>query len=111
LKDRGIELIETSVDRLTIEGNDLRLQLSADQVRRFDVFYTALGCSPRTELARSLGATCDDSGRVIVNSHQQTTIPGLYAVGDVVRGLNQIMVAAADGSLAATHIHNRLRNS
>jgi thioredoxin reductase (NADPH) len=110
LEARGIELIETRLDCLTIEDDELRVRLSATEVRRFDVFYTALGCSPRNELATSLGAACDGSGQVIVSSHQETSISGLYAVGDVVRGLNQIIVASAEGAIAATHIHNRLRS-
>jgi len=35
-------------------------------------------------------------------------VPGLYAVGDVTRGLNQISVAAGQAAVAATRIHNRL---
>ena len=38
-----------------------------------------------------------------------TTIEGLYAAGDLVRGLNQITVAEAEAAIAATGIHNRLR--
>jgi thioredoxin reductase (NADPH) len=106
-----IELIQTSVSCLTVEGDELRVRAPAGVLRRFDVFYSALGCLPRNKLARALGAACDDSGQLIVSSHQETTVAGLYAVGDVVRGLNQIVVAGAEGALAATHIHNRLRNA
>ena len=35
-------------------------------------------------------------------------MPGLYAIGDVVRGLNQISVAADHAAVAATRIHNSL---
>lgn len=111
LAARGIELIETSLEYLTIERNDLRLRLPSGQQREFDVFYSALGCSPRNQLARSLGATCDESQQLVVSSHCETSVPGLYAVGDLVRGLNQVVVAAAEGAIAATHIHNRLRSS
>jgi thioredoxin reductase (NADPH) len=45
----------------------------------------------------------------VVNAHQETTVPRLYAAGDVVRGLNQVVVAAAESAIAATDIHNRLR--
>lgn len=38
-------------------------------------------------------------------------MPGLYAAGDVVRGLNQIAVATAEAAVAATDIHNRLRQA
>jgi thioredoxin reductase (NADPH) len=107
----GIELIETSLEHLTIEENELRLRLPSGDSRKFDVFYTALGCSPRNGLARSLGAASEDNGQLIVSPHGETSIPGLYAVGDVVRGLNQVVVAAAEAAIAATHIHNKLRNA
>lgn len=106
---RGIELIETSLEHLTIENDDLRLRLPSGQQRRFDVFYSALGCSPRNGLATSLGAACDENRQLTVSSHCETSVPGLYAIGDVVRGLNQVVVAAAEAAIAATHIHNRLR--
>jgi thioredoxin reductase (NADPH) len=109
LERRGIELIETSLQCLTVGAEELRLHLPAGEERRFDVFYSALGCSPVNRLATSLGAACDGSGQLVVSAHQETSIPGLYAVGDVVRGLNQVVVGAAEAAVAATHIHNRLR--
>jgi hypothetical protein len=57
--------------------------------RDFDVMYLALGCSAPNDLARSLKASCDEHGALQVNAHQETSVPGLYAAGDVVRGLNQ----------------------
>jgi thioredoxin reductase (NADPH) len=53
----------------------------------------------------------DDSGRLVVGEHQETSVPGLYAAGDVVRGLNQISTAEGEGAIAATHIHNSLRGA
>src|SRR6185437_2347036 len=109
LAARGIELIETTLEDLIIEDDDLRLRQPSGDDRRFDVFYSALGCSPGNGLATSLGAACDENGQLIVSAHHETSISGVYAVGDVVRGLNQVIVAAAEGAVAATHIHNRLR--
>jgi thioredoxin reductase (NADPH) len=48
---------------------------------------------------------------LIVNAHQETSVPRLYAAGDVVRGLNQVVVAAAEAAIAATDIHNKLRQA
>ena len=73
--------------------------------------YIALGCSPQHDLARSLLAVCDAHGGLQVNLHQQTTVPRLYAAGDIVRGLNQVVVAAAESAIAATDIHNKLRGA
>src|SRR5690606_32689291 len=47
-------------------------------------------------------------GELKVDSHQQAGRPGLYAVGDVVSGLNQISVAVGQAAVAATHAHNSL---
>ena len=77
--------------------------------RRFDVIYLALGCTSQNQLARSLKARCEENGALVVNAHQETTVPRLYAAGDVVRGLNQVVVAAAESAIAATDIHNKLR--
>jgi len=45
----------------------------------------------------------------VVDDRQQTSIPGLYAAGDMVRGLNQITTAQGEAAIAATAMHNRLR--
>ena len=80
-----------------------------DGERRFDCAYSALGVTPRNDLAKGLGALLDADQRLVVDLHQRTSVEGLYAAGDLVRGLNQISVAQAEGAIAATHIHNRLR--
>ncbi|HEX3837223.1 MAG TPA: NAD(P)/FAD-dependent oxidoreductase [Steroidobacteraceae bacterium] len=111
LKDQGIDLIETELAQLRVKGNALELTMPEGMSRVFDVFYGALGCSARIELATALGAQCDESRVLQVDAHQQTTVDGLYAAGDIVKGLNQVVIAAAEAALAATDIHNRLRRS
>lgn len=59
-------------------------------------------------LAKGLQARLDETGRLVVSEHQETSISGLYAAGDLVRGLNQISVASGEAVIAATAIHNRL---
>ncbi|WP_338762355.1 NAD(P)/FAD-dependent oxidoreductase [Massilia sp. METH4] len=74
----------------------------------FDVFYPMLGEKARSGLAQGLGAKCGECDKLIVDDHQRTTVPGLYAIGDVVLGLNQISVAIGQAAVAATAIHNAL---
>jgi thioredoxin reductase (NADPH) len=73
-----------------------------------DVLYPALGCNVRSELATHLGARCNGEGNLQVDDHQQTTVPGLYAAGDVVTDLHQLSVASGHAAIAATAIHNNL---
>ena len=74
-----------------------------------DALYPALGCIVRSDLATRLGALSSDYGNLEVDDHQQTTIGGLYAAGDVVTDLHQLSVAFGHAAIAATDIHNRLR--
>lgn len=53
-----------------------------------DVLYPALGCDVRSDLAKALGAKCNEIGTLLVDDHQRTSVPGLYAAGDVVTDLH-----------------------
>lgn len=106
----GIERIQARLSDLDIQKNQVTLRAAHDE-RQFDVVYLALGCSPQHTLAQSLRASCDEQGALQVNAHQETTVPRLYAAGDVVRGLHQVVIAAAEGAIAATDIHNKLRGA
>ncbi|PSJ40561.1 NAD(P)/FAD-dependent oxidoreductase [Allosphingosinicella deserti] len=71
----------------------------------FDSVYPALGSDTHVELALQLGAALTD-GVLVVDSHQRTSVTGLYAAGDVVLGLDQISHAMGEGGVAATTIRN-----
>lgn len=84
----------------------LLLESTTDQMMELDALYCALGTRTRSELATGLGAACDGQGCLEVDSHLQTSIPGLFAAGDVVNNLNQLAVAVGQAAIAATAIHN-----
>ncbi|HYG25493.1 MAG TPA: NAD(P)/FAD-dependent oxidoreductase [Caulobacteraceae bacterium] len=110
LAKAGIDVVETHIGAVHIEDDRITAFDFEDGVKRqFDVVYSALGTTPRSRLAEELGAEVDEVGSLRVNSHQMTSVDGLYAAGDLVRGLNQITVAEAEAAIAATGIHNRLR--
>ena len=67
-----------------------------------------LGMDVRSELLTRLGGRMNESACIVTDPHQETSVPGLYAAGDVVNELNQITVAAAHAAIAATAIHNGL---
>jgi len=107
----GVEVIESALRGVTIARRKITaFDFEAGAPRTFDVVYSALGVTPRTRLAVQAGARLDPGGRLVVGAHQETSVPGLYAAGDVVRGLNQISTAQGEGAIAATDVHNALRN-
>ena len=111
LRRLGIELICAPIETVRLEGDRVTALSWAGADRTFDLVYSALGTTPNAGLAQGLGARIGGDGRLITDLHQQTSVPGLYAAGDVVRGLNQIAVATAEAAVAATDIHNRLRQA
>ena len=109
LAARGVEVIETGIEDVVLDSDRLRAFVVEGRPREFDAVYSALGVTPRFDLAARVGARFEDDGRLIVDDHQQTSVPGAYAAGDLVRGLNQITTAEGEAAIAATAIHNRLR--
>lgn len=104
--DIGVE--RASVRELAVNEKELLAHLADGRSLQFDTLYVALGTSARSELARMTGVELGASGCIIVDEHQQTTVSGLFAAGDMVEGLDQIAVAAGQAAKAATAIHNRL---
>ncbi|RSU72565.1 NAD(P)/FAD-dependent oxidoreductase [Sphingomonas sp. S-NIH.Pt3_0716] len=104
----GIAVERAPVRDLSIDGEFLHAHLADGQLLQFDTLYVALGTAPRSELARMAGAGLSRGGGIVVDAHQQTTVGGLFAAGDMVEGLDQIAVAAGQAAKAATAIHNLL---
>ena len=111
LERLGIELIRAPIDNVRLEGDRVTALSWGGTFRSFDLVYSALGTSPNADLADSLDARTGEDGRLFVDARQQTSLDGLYAAGDVVRGLNQIAVASSEAAVAATAIHNALREA
>lgn len=76
--------------------------------KTFQSVYPALGSEVHSTLAAELGAATTAEGCLKVDAHQRTTIPGLYAAGDVVIGLDQISHAMGEAGVAATTMRNDL---
>lgn len=55
-----------------------------------DLCISAIGVVPNSALAAAAGAALDKNGRILVNENLETSIPGIYAVGNCTAG-------AADG--------------
>lgn len=103
-----VPVLPAPLARLRRHGEALELVLADGSLHLADVLYAALGAQPRAALGARLGARRDARGNFIVDAHCATSVPGLYAAGDVVSGLDQLVVAASHGAIAATAIHNGL---
>jgi thioredoxin reductase (NADPH) len=108
LRDADLDLPRTAVVDL-IEQEDQITAIMDDGASIVpDVLYPAMGCTVRSDLARDLGARHEDDGSILTDRDQITSIPGLYAIGDITTELHQLSVATGQAATAATHIHNQL---
>lgn len=103
----GIALFDGPVADFTAEDDAIAVTLPSGRAL-FQSIYPAMGSDVQSALATAIGATASEQGSVVVDSHQRTSVPGLYAAGDVVLGLDQISHAMGEGGVAAATIRNDL---
>ena len=100
LHERGVTLIEEALIRVEGRvGGGVTLSFESGLTLDRDVLYAHGQRVLRAELAEMLGCEVTPGG-ITVDQNQRTTIPGVYACGDVTTG-NQIAFAVATGAMAA----------
>ncbi|OIO27255.1 thioredoxin-disulfide reductase [Candidatus Micrarchaeota archaeon CG_4_10_14_0_2_um_filter_60_11] len=116
-KAKGVELV---VDTVVTEIKGDRFVNSVavtnvltKQAREIPVngVFIAVGIKPMSELAAALGVETDAAGFVKVDLKTcATSVPGVFAAGDVTGWFKQIVAATAQGALAATSAADYLKN-
>jgi len=88
-----------------------KLYKSQDKIS-LDGVFVEIGGVPGTDLAKSLGIELDGKGFVIVKPDMSTSIPGVFAAGDIANlhgELQQIVTACAEGATAANSVYKYLQ--
>src|SRR5690606_18197923 len=93
------ELVKKEVKVTYKEGDD-------EKSVTFDKLIVAVGRKPYIEdlLAKDCGINLDERGFIFVDSSCRTDVPGVYAVGDIVRGPALAHKAMEEGVMVAEHI-------
>ncbi len=102
---RGSGKLEQLLLDRPFEGKD---ELSVDGL------FVEIGLLPNTKLLADLGAKRDRLGYVETAPDQSTTVPGVWAAGDITTNSNrfaQIVTAASEGAIAAKSILDSLQKS
>ena len=92
-----------------LSGVKLRNVVSGEERElALDGLFISVGRQPATELFRGQ-LELDDGGYIVADESTRTSIPGVYAVGDVrTKEVRQIVTAAADGAVAAHYAESYL---
>ncbi|EPR34889.1 Pyridine nucleotide-disulfide oxidoreductase, FAD/NAD(P)-binding domain containing protein [Alkalidesulfovibrio alkalitolerans DSM 16529] len=107
VKREGIEVI-WNAEVTAMLGEDTFAGLRIREVEsgkerdlKMDGVFLAIGEKAETGLARQIGLALDEEGNIAVDRAMRTSIPRIYAAGDVTGGLRQIVTAIGAGSTAA----------
>ena len=108
--ERGGVVVRT--DRAArLEGRDGRVAgvvLDGGEIVPCDAVFFSIAHRARADLARALGCALTEEGYVRVDARQQTTVPGVYAAGDITPTDEAALIAAAQGLTAAVAVHESL---
>jgi len=75
-----------------------------------DGVFIAVGVVPNTEFLKDSDIKQDDSRYIVTDREQRTSVPRIYAAGDVTGGLQQIIVGCGEGAVAATTAYEDISN-
>jgi thioredoxin reductase len=108
LRAQGIPIVETRILRVDGSAPDLRLRFVDDStISRSAIFLT-----PQLRIASGLpaqlGCEFETPSRLVVSPTWETTVPGVYAAGDLAMARKQVAIAAASGAEAAMSLNGNL---
>jgi thioredoxin reductase len=99
---RGIGVVEGTIAQLVIDDDQLRgVQMDDGCVVPRDALFVPPRFVPNNRLLQSLGCAVDDDGWVAVDGTGRTSVPGVWAAGNLVDPRAQVITAAGAGSAAA----------
>jgi glutamate synthase (NADPH/NADH) small chain len=77
-----------------------------------DLAIVSVGVSPNPIVPQSFkGLKTNQKGTILVNEYMESSIPTIYAGGDIVRGGATVILAMGDGRKAAAAMNERLRKN
>ncbi len=109
LDANGITLLTDAIIGLARDGDRIDcLQLANGMELDADKIFFTLAQYPADDVGVQLGCARDAGGHILVDEHGATSVPGVYAAGDITPGTQLALRAAAGGAVAAMTMHKSL---
>jgi thioredoxin reductase len=109
LRRNGIQLVEQRIERLEGKGGALTAVVFRDgrSLPRAALFFDT-PCSGQSRLAESLGCQFSRHGGIKCGQYEATSVPGVFVAGNIIKDVQLVIVAAAEGTRAAFGINRAL---
>ncbi len=109
LVHKGISVVETPIAAISDDSDGIRISLEDGSVLHRTAAYARAALHFNSQLAVQLGCELTEAGSVQVDYMQQTTVPGVFAVGDLSHpGMHQVAIAASGGHKAGAMCNSQL---
>jgi thioredoxin reductase len=109
LRRYGIPVHTGTIARITGAADELEGVVFSDGSEEpFDALFFHIAYGPGCSIPADLGCRADAEGILEVDRDFRTTVPGVYAAGDITRGSKLAISAASDGTRAAIGIYRDL---
>ncbi|MFA4669643.1 NADPH-dependent glutamate synthase [Pyrococcus kukulkanii] len=109
---KAIELEKMKLGEPDESGRRRPIPTGETIIMEFDTAIIAIGQTPNKIFYQSVpGLKVDKWGRIVVDENLMTSIPGVFAGGDAIRGEATVILAMGDGRKAAKAIHEYLSSS
>jgi thioredoxin reductase (NADPH) len=111
LKEHGYSLVETPIQRFLGHDHEMTgVQLVDGSTIVLDTGLVSMGSHYHNEYLRGLDLQWK-GGNLVTDAMCRTSHPRIFAIGDLKEGINQVSIAVADGTLAATAIWKEIRRA
>jgi thioredoxin reductase len=111
LEELGIAVLEEPAEELIGSRGDLRaVRLTGGGSVPCEIGFFTIGHRPRSDLARRLGCRLTPEDLIAVDENGGTTVPGVWAAGDITPGPQLVQIAAAEGTAAGIACATWLRS-
>lgn len=88
-RDHGVELhTDTGLEEFVGSGSVEGVRTTGGQVIEGDLVVVGVGVAPRVGLAEAAGLDIDNG--IVVNEHLESSVPGIYAAGDVANAFHPL---------------------
>ncbi|MGI0487184.1 NAD(P)/FAD-dependent oxidoreductase [Pantanalinema rosaneae CENA516] len=111
LQDHGYPLVETPIQRFLGHDHEMTgVELTDGTIVELDTGLIAMGAQYHNHYLQGLELNWN-GGNLVTDGMCRTSHPRIFALGDLKEGINQVSIAVADGTLAATAIWREIRRA
>lgn len=111
LEAQGYQIEETPIEQFIGEDHQMTgVELTDGRIVELDTGLISMGSQYHATYLDRFDLE-KQGGNLVTDKMARTSHPRIFAIGDLKVGLNQVVVAAADGALAATQIWRDIRRS